>query len=65
MTGLIVQAILIGGSTITHTTNRGQIAAGGRAVFYPTAVPIPAPGAWRLTGRAGADRGCFVVTFRA
>jgi hypothetical protein len=65
MAGVTVQANLIGGTAVTHTTNRGQIAAAGKAVFYPTAVPIPAPGTWQLTGRAGADRGCFVVTFRA
>jgi hypothetical protein len=65
MAVLTVQATLSGGTAVTHTTNRGQVAAGGRAVFYPTAVPIPAPGTWRLTGRAGANWGCFVVTFRA
>jgi hypothetical protein len=41
-----------------------RLPAGGNAVFYPTAVPIPVPGTWRLTGRAGANLGCFVVTFR-
>jgi hypothetical protein len=64
MTALTVQASLAGGATVTRTTNRGQIAAGGKAVFYPSAVPIPVPGTWRLTARAGANRGCFVVTFR-
>lgn len=64
MATLTVQATLAGGSTVTHTTNRGQIAAGSKAVFYPSAVPIPAPGTWRLTGRAGTNRGCFLATFR-
>lgn len=55
----------IASTAVTYTTNRGQVAAGSGAVFYPTAVPIPAPGTWQLTGRAGVNRGCFVVTFRA
>jgi len=61
----VMQAILIGGTAVARTTNRGQIGAIGKAVFYPSAVPVPAPGSWRLTARAGPDRGCFVVTLRA
>jgi hypothetical protein len=64
MTGLAVQATLLGGSQLTRAIDQRQVAAGGNFVFYPSAVPIPAPGTWQLTGRAGADRGCFIVTFR-
>ncbi len=33
--------------------------------YYSVSIPVPSPGAWRLTAVSGADRGCFDVTFTA
>jgi hypothetical protein len=62
MPGVVVTATLQHGRTVTRTSST-QIAAGGGALFYPSAVPIPVPGIWKLQARAGRDRGCFIVTF--
>lgn len=63
MSGLQVQATLAGGQTMTRGTNGHQVAAAGGVVFCPSGVPIPLPGTWTLVARAGADRGCFIVSF--
>jgi hypothetical protein len=42
-----------------------QVAAAGGYVFYPSVVPIPVPGTWKLVATAGSNTGCFIVTFRA
>lgn len=62
MSKLAVQATLLPGQLVTWTY-QGQAATGGGHVFYPSAVPIPAPGTWKLVARAGPNRGCFIVTF--
>jgi hypothetical protein len=62
MPGVVVTATLLHGRTVTRAAST-QIAAGGGAVFYPSAVPIPMPGTWKLLARAGRNRGCFIVTF--
>jgi len=62
MPGLTVQAVLLSGRAQSHAS-QNQVAAGGGHVFYPTVVPIPVPGTWKLIARAGSNRGCFIVTF--
>ncbi len=62
MPRLTVQAILLSGRAQAHAA-QNQVAAGGGHVFYPTVVPIPVPGTWKLIARAGANRGCFIATF--
>jgi hypothetical protein len=64
MPELVVQATLLSGRAHTRAYQR-QIAAGGGKVFYPSAVPIPVPGTWKLVATAGSNKGCFIVTFPA
>jgi hypothetical protein len=65
MSTLTVHATLLTDTSVTRTVELTQVAAEGRDVFYPSAVPIPVPGTWELTASAGPNRGCFIVTFRA
>jgi hypothetical protein len=64
MPELAVQATLLSGHAYAHAY-QNQVAAGGGYVFYPSVVPIPVPGTWKLVARAGSNMGCFIVTFRA
>ncbi len=65
MSELTVQATLLSGQRVTRTYHQSQAATGGGVVFYPSAVPIPVPGTWKLVFDAGPNRGCFIVTFPA
>jgi hypothetical protein len=65
MAELTVQATLLPGRRVTRTYRQTQAATAGGDVFYPSAVPIPAPGTWQLTARAGPNQGCFLVTVHA
>ena len=65
MPELTVQATLLPGRTVTRTYRQNQAATAGREVFYPSAVPIPLPGTWQLTAKAGLNQGCFIVTLLA
>jgi hypothetical protein len=65
MSTLTVHATLLATRSISRTIEQSQVAAVGREVFYPSAVPIPLPGTWELTANAGPNRGCFIVTFRS
>jgi hypothetical protein len=65
MSTLTVHATLLADRSVTRRVELTQVAAEGRDVFYPSAVPIPVPGTWELTADAGPNRGCFIVTFRA
>jgi hypothetical protein len=65
MPELAVQATLLPGRTVTRTYHQNQVAAGTDIVFYPSGVPIPVPGTWQLTAKAGPNQGCFIVTFHA
>jgi hypothetical protein len=65
MSTLTVHATLLAARSISRTVELSQVAAEGNDVFYPSAIPIPVPGTWELTARAGPNRGCFIVTFRA
>lgn len=66
MPGLTVHATRISGTKITRTMHQNNVAWGsdGR-LFYPSGVPIPQPGTWKLVAAAGQDKGCFIVTFTA
>lgn len=65
MSPLAVKATLLPGRTVTRTYRQTQAAAAGGDVFYPSGVPIPVPGTWQLTAKAGPNEGCFIVTFHA
>ncbi len=65
MSELTVQATLLPGQTVTRTSHQSQAATAGGDVFYPSAVPIPVPGTWKLVAGAGPNRGCFIATFPA
>lgn len=65
MSVLAVQATLLPGRTVTRTYHQDQVATAGGDVFYPSGVPIPVPGTWKLVATAGRNRGCFIVTFLA
>ena len=58
MPELVVQATLLSGHAITRAYQH-QIAAGGGHVFYPSVVPIPVPGTWKLVATAGLKQGVF------
>jgi len=64
MPALTVHAVLLPSRTVTRTIRQRQVAAAGREVFYPSGVPIPAPGTWELLAEAGSNQGCFIATFR-
>lgn len=49
----------------SQTVTSGQVESAGRWKYYPIHVTNPAPGTWRITATAGAEHGCFVVTFTA
>ncbi len=63
MPELVVQATLLSGHAHTRAY-QDQVAAGSGHVFYPSVVPIPVPGTWKLVAIAGSNKGCFIVTFR-
>lgn len=63
MSELTVQATLLPGRTIARTARLTSVATAGHMVFYPSGIAIPAPGTWELVAIAGANRGCFIVTF--
>ncbi len=65
MPELAVQATLLPGRTVTRTYSQNQVATAGGDVFYPSGVPIPVPGTWKLAAKAGPNKGCFIVTFLA
>jgi hypothetical protein len=65
MSELAVQATLLGGQRVTRTYHQNQVGTAGGVVFYPSGVPIPVPGTWKLVAAAGPNRGCFIVTFLA
>jgi hypothetical protein len=58
MPELAVLATLLSGRTQTRAY-QSQVAAGGGHVFYPTVVPIPVPGTWKLVAKAGPNAGCL------
>jgi hypothetical protein len=64
MPELAVQATLLSGQAHARVY-QDQVAAAGGYVFYPSVVPIPVPGTWKLVATAGSNTGCFIVTFRA
>lgn len=64
MSQLTVQATLLHSRTVTRIYEN-QAASNGADVFYPSGVPIPVPGTWQLTAKAGSNQGCFIVTFVA
>lgn len=63
MSELTVQATLLPGRTVARTARLTSVAAAGHMVFYPSVIPIPAPGRWELVATAGPNRGCFLATF--
>lgn len=63
MPELAVRATLLSGQAHVRAY-QNQVAAGGGYVFYPSVVPIPVPGTWKLIATAGSNTGCFIVTFR-
>lgn len=70
MSALTVHATLLAARSVSRTVELSQVAAaqlagGSDIVFYPSAIPIPAPGTWELTASTGPNRGCFIVTFSA
>jgi hypothetical protein len=70
MSALTVQATLLAARRVSRTVELGQVAtaqlaAGSDIVFYPSAIPVPVPGTWKLTASAGPNKGCFIVTFSA
>ena len=58
-----MHATLLAARSVSRIVELSQVAAEGRDVFYPSAIPIPVPGTWELTASAGPNRGCFIVTF--
>ena len=65
MPELTVHATLLPARTTTRTVRQGQTAANPGVVFYPSGIPIPAPGTWELVAKAGRNKGCFIATFTA
>jgi len=65
MSELDVQATLLPGQAVTGTYRQSQVATADGVVFYPSGVPIPVPGTWKLAATAGPNRGCFIVAFPA
>jgi hypothetical protein len=65
MPELDVQATVLPGQAVTRTYRQSQVATAGGVVFYPSGVPIPLPGTWKLVATAGPNRGCFIVAIPA
>jgi len=63
MPKLTVREIHVGHPHAVRTTTWRQVGANPGVVFYPSAMPVPVAGTWRLVASAGPNRGCFVVTF--
>ena len=60
MSGLTLYATLLDDPAVSRVYQFGA-AAGSNAngSFYPSAVPLPQPGRWRIVATAGPDWGCF------
>lgn len=65
MEPLTVEATRITGEQLSSSAQFSDVVrpSGGGALFYPSGVPIPEPGTWKLVATAGPDKGCFIVTF--
>jgi hypothetical protein len=61
MTGLTVRASLLDGPSVTHEFSFPTGASNGNGSFYPSEIPLPRGGTWRLTATSGPDWGCFIV----
>jgi hypothetical protein len=58
-----VQLRQLSGGTARRTVTSSSVQDADQWKYFAVNVFVPGPGTWRLTTRAGADRGCFDVTF--
>jgi hypothetical protein len=64
MSGLTVRATRLGASPITRTYRFPNKAWTDDGPFYPSGIPLPSAGRWRLVATSGPDWGCFELTLR-
>ncbi|WP_432968441.1 hypothetical protein [Dactylosporangium sp. CA-233914] len=51
-----------GGGRVEHYTGGSLSYNDGGQAMYPSGVPLPAAGTWKLVAQAGDDWGCFELT---
>jgi hypothetical protein len=59
MPGLTLYATSLDDPAVSQVYRFTTPAANANGPFYPSAVPLPQPGRWRLVATAGPDWGCF------
>lgn len=58
---LRVTVKLLTGSRPALSWSFATMASGSHGPFFPTTVPLPTRGLWRIEGAAGPSRGCFLL----
>lgn len=64
MQSLTVKVTSSGGGRNNHTHRFSDLAGNEDGAFYPSEIPIPENGNWRLVATSGPDWGCFELDLR-
>lgn len=61
---LTVRTVRLDKPSTARAYRFSDVGAIDNAIFYPSSIPLPTRGTWRLVATSGADWGCFDLTLK-